>query len=258
MKFSTAFSLTGNLPYLAAIINRMQHILQHIFKKSSLDEIPVKVLQDFTRDHPLFAIGHFLLAKKLQDDPGRQQQIYKTVLYFHHPLWLEYKLSSGPAEALQIPEKEGELPVQVAEAAQTSKIEVQPEPAVTLPEVVPVEQETVVTAPEPMPVQPEEIWVQAGSEGDTAEIVAGPVTLPAQPEPVVIEPEAAPVQPEPVVNEPAPAPVQPLISEQLDENQEDPDDTDAPERVDPNEEKLAFQAYHTVDYFASQGIRLSH
>ena len=68
----------------------MQHILQHIFKKSSLDEIPVNVLQQFTREHPLFAIGHFLLAKKLQEknDPELQQQLHKTVLYFHHPLWM--------------------------------------------------------------------------------------------------------------------------------------------------------------------------
>jgi hypothetical protein len=115
-----------------------------------------------------------------------------------------------------------------------------------------VQPETIVTSPEPILTGPEEIPVQP----ETAAHQPEPFTV--QPETIEAEPEPLAVQDEPVFTKQEPVPVQPVISEQLDENQEDPDDTGAAEHVHPEEEKLAFQAYHTVDYFASQGIRLSH
>ena len=69
-------------------------ILQHLFQKDSLHEVPLEALEQFTKQYPYFPIGHFLLTKKMQDvsDAAYQEHFQKTLVYFHNPLWLQYQL----------------------------------------------------------------------------------------------------------------------------------------------------------------------
>ncbi len=80
----------------------MQPILQHLFKKNTLQEVPVETLQQLTSDFPYFAIGQFLLTRKLQEseNAGYGDQFQKTLVYFNNPLWLQYQLSE-PATAVE-------------------------------------------------------------------------------------------------------------------------------------------------------------
>src|ERR1700760_3048002 len=78
----------------------LQRTLQHLFKKSSLEEVPLSALKELTREHPYFATAHLLLAKKLQQqgDPDFEKQLQKTTLYFNDPLWLHHLLNETQAD----------------------------------------------------------------------------------------------------------------------------------------------------------------
>jgi len=93
----------------------MQYTLQHLFKKSSLEEVPLSALKELTDEHPYFAAGQLLLAKKLQQqgDADFAGQLRKTTLYFHDPLWLHHLIeekqedsTASVAEDLKIPVSE--------------------------------------------------------------------------------------------------------------------------------------------------------
>lgn len=91
----------------------MQAILQHIFGKDSLQEVPLEALQQLTEQHPFFGPGQFLLAKKLvETDPAAcAMQVKKTALYFSNPGWLEYMLTG------QNEEEDPDQPVQAEQEA---------------------------------------------------------------------------------------------------------------------------------------------
>ena len=74
--------------------NQIDHIVEHLFHKKRLEEVSVTELESFIATHPYFAAGHFLLAKKTQsDNPGQSNQhIAKTTLYYNNPLWLQWLL----------------------------------------------------------------------------------------------------------------------------------------------------------------------
>lgn len=96
----------------------MQHTLQHLFKKSSLEEVPLSALKDLVREHPYFATGHLLLAKKLQQqgDKDFSKQLQKTTLYFHDPLWVDHLMTENQ-ENDPAPVAEQTIPSPVAERA---------------------------------------------------------------------------------------------------------------------------------------------
>lgn len=75
----------------------MQHTLQHLFNKSSLEEVPLPALKEMVRKHPYFATGHLLLVKKLQQqgDASWMEQLQKTALYFHDPVWMDHLLKDA-------------------------------------------------------------------------------------------------------------------------------------------------------------------
>src|SRR6478752_1250975 len=69
-------------------------IIQHVFKQPSLEGVSLSELERFTAKQPFFAVGQYLLLKKMQDirDPGFEKQLQKTRLYFENPLWLQQLL----------------------------------------------------------------------------------------------------------------------------------------------------------------------
>src|SRR5687768_12798719 len=82
-------------------MDNLQHILQMVFRKESLDEVSVEELEQLSEEHPLFAPLHFLLAKKYRQSGNElyEKQLRITALHFRNPLWLHYhiagKISNG-------------------------------------------------------------------------------------------------------------------------------------------------------------------
>lgn len=201
----------------------MQAILQHLFQKKSLAEVPLSALQQLTESYPFFAPGQFLLAEKLKEtDPAAfEKQLQKTAVYFHNPLWLEHLLTTEQVETNDDTELlKGQFiaapPVYAEEPVEKTRFadpEVQPSGEVTeLPDnrnlkssftaynlKLAPEDSNVVDEDDLLPDQTD--FVQPGSEG-----------------------------------------TQPLLKDILQHS--------------PETDTIEYQAYHTIDYFASQGIQL--
>src|SRR5687767_2605999 len=75
--------------------NQIDHIVEHLFQKKTLDDVSVYELERFIATHPYFAAGHFLLAKKNQiaDPQHFREKVTRAALYFHNPLWLQWLLN---------------------------------------------------------------------------------------------------------------------------------------------------------------------
>lgn len=75
---------------------RIHALAQLLPGKSSLDECSVDELQHLTKRYPYFAPAQFLLLQKLKaiGSPAAEAQQRKAVLYYHDPLQFDYFVSS--------------------------------------------------------------------------------------------------------------------------------------------------------------------
>lgn len=83
--------------------NQINHIVEHLFHKKSLDDVSVYEIERFIATHPYFAAGHLLLAKKtlLSDPEKTSDKIATTSLYYNNPLWLQWLLDQDITSYLQ-------------------------------------------------------------------------------------------------------------------------------------------------------------
>lgn len=248
-------------------MNNLQHILQAVFRKESLDEVSVEELEHVTAEHPLFAPLHFLLARKykLTGHELYEKQIRKTALHFHNPLWLHYQLAESLSNGHAAERYENADTVITAPA---------PEPAPVagdtshdMIEEMVVKQELVIPAATNEEARPrteqqhvsdhaatddahvgEMYHTNAGSEALKIEESAAKEELRAENDHHDSGAEfqkdtvsAPPADPQPEVKHPIPQ--HPLFSKGSDEETE--------------ESKITFEPFHTVDYFASQGIKVN-
>ncbi|AXY74912.1 hypothetical protein D3H65_13345 [Paraflavitalea soli] len=247
-------------------------IVKHFFQKDSLQEVPEQVLQQFTEDHPYSSVGHWLLAKKVHDTaPDRASaQSANAVAWFTNPLWLHWALQEHElvTETLLIPATHKEEPV----VARVAEITEPAPPAPAEPEVVERMQETMApeaiidtlapqVAVEEDDLLETEIMIPGVSEPvSLIEVAPAPVPEPEietapeanlepAPEPEAIEASAPPEPIEAQATEapavPEPSPVSPVASL-----------TGTFKPVISETEEPIFEPYHTIDYFASQGIKL--
>ena len=74
--------------------SEMDSIVHFFFQKSNLEETGLHQLEQFVNDFPYCAPAQFLLAKKYQQsgDPLFEEQACKTALFFTNPHWLNYLL----------------------------------------------------------------------------------------------------------------------------------------------------------------------
>lgn len=158
---------------------QINQLVKSLLQKDSLDQCSVQELQQFADRHPYFGAAQLLLTKKLQTENADQykDQLQKTFLFFHNPLWVEQLLNET-----------GNVTITKAEPAVADKIII---PAVAVAENK----------------EPAEIISQVEIPNVTSE--EPPVEIPA------LKTEA----------------------------------TDSPKT------ELVFEPFHTVDYFASQGIK---
>jgi len=93
----------------------MQHIIKHLFRVDTLEEVPRVKLEELVKEHPSFGIGRYLLSSKLhaENDGHFTEETLKTNLYFNNPFWLQWLLLQ--AEVYTAPEPAYEPPPPVYE-----------------------------------------------------------------------------------------------------------------------------------------------
>lgn len=197
-------------------------IAKSLFAKNSFDEVTEEQLLDYTHAYPYTGIGHFLLAKRKKDKgEPYQAAAAKASLYFNNPLWLHYLLESYP-EDIEVPELENVPEVPVVQEVPEEESEVHDEKVI-------VEVESVEKVAEPV-IENNEAVV-ASHENESVELHD---QIPVK--------EAAIT---PVSTDETSIPAVSTDSSVL-----------AAHSVAPSLEEPLFEPYHTIDYFASQGIKL--
>ncbi len=201
--------------------SRFNLLTQQLFQKT-ISECSIEDLQKLVDDYPYFAPAHFALVKKLQQEnsPHHLAELQKAVLYYHTPPLFEPFLN----------EENYVMDVGFLAVPELPKVDETKEEEITadLPGVAyipPVVADRVETMPE-FP-SPEEN--RAPSE---EQLVAKQVA------PIIIEHQAE------ITNDSGSTQALSEMPGSVSEEK-------------PYAEPLAFEPYHTVDYFASQGIKLS-
>jgi len=176
---------------------RINQLVKSLLQKDSIEQCSIQELQQYADRHPYFGAAQLLLAKKMKAENAEQynEQLQKTYLFFHNPLWVEALLNETGNAIITTVEKPTPVP---------EKIE-QPIAEEVMAAVVPVVEENtrVVTDMAVM----EETNEEPAEELNTSD--EAPLNIPA------LKIEA----------------------------------------IDPAKAELSFEPFHTVDYFASQGIK---
>jgi hypothetical protein len=256
----------------------MHPAIQHLFQVSTIESVSREQLETFVEEYPCFGFGHYLLSRKLRAENAEQflAATQKTSLYFSNPFWLQWMLENAPEPAgkpipapvsfveEQIPAPLSFVEEQIpAPAPDSHSWEQTPGPTpVESPEepIQDVEPPFVLDEQdhpaEPTPilaVVPAEAW----PEMENPEVPAEANTLHADPEAptsaaeLLLESiEQARVLRESLqkINEdyqPAPAPAS------------EPAYAEPPSPPVITDNAPLFEPLHTIDYFASQGIRLT-
>jgi hypothetical protein len=248
----------------------MQPAIQHLFQVSSLDAVSREQLESFVEDHPCFGFGHYLLSLKLR--AGNPEQFLaatqKTSLYFPNPFWLQWMLVNTPEPAATyIPAPEvllhAEPPFVPAEPLVSSG----PWPEMESPETP---AETTALYPDPEAAA-ELLFESIESARVLRESIQkinqdfqshngqlAPTEEPIRDEepPYVLEEPDQPAQAlEAVYIEPSPVMANsPALS--VTDSYTAPV-ADPPPPIPATESVPLFEPLHTIDYFASQGIRLT-
>ncbi len=196
--------------------NEAQVILQHLFNRSSLNEISVDELSSMAEQYPYMNALQFLLAKKRSEDIGHLPNGSHPSLFFSNPLWFEFlmnqefKLPEAVDEDEQVMDKavshrEDE---ELSGEKKSSAFSDSPAGNMDKTESVQLGEGSIETMQSSnFPGSPE--TVAGTSSNENGQSLTGPV----QPRPIL-----------PKGTEEGPA--------------------------------LEFEPFHTIDYFASQGIKL--
>jgi hypothetical protein len=197
----------------------IDQLVRSILQKDSLEQCSLDELRHLTDQYPYFSAAQLLLAKKLSLEPHSEngelykQQLQKTSLFFHNPLWLEYLVNdTGNAEIIPA-ESESFEPASSAIQSESGPVK---EEKIEQPDMHGITTRTIALSEEK----------EREPTIEQSEINPGPVENSIQKEPDV----------------PVELPVFKI---------EPPDNY----REDPAQTELTFEPYHTVDYFASQGIK---
>jgi hypothetical protein len=217
----------------------MQHssLFDALVKQNAQGMPDTAHLLELTKAHPYFTPAHFYLLQQMNNgDQQYRQQAAKTALLFNNPYWLQFQLqhqTTGPVK---------ETPVITMYAPHTDA-------EATSEEAIQTE-ETKIFAPEEIPVN-NSIIEQAATAAELPQAIE-----PAEP--------FHPIEPVELV-EPF-QPLQPLESIEHLEPTGEPEESPMPDiKIDlaasikdaENENALNFEPMHLVDYFASQGIKLT-
>jgi len=239
--------------------DRIQALAQQVTGKKSIDDCSIDELQHMAKRHPYYAPVQFLLLQKLRQSGTPEQaeaQYRKAVLFYHDPLLFEYFISSNKfyvEEMATATDSQFVNPDTIDEYRLEEQAILQ-ESSESMPEIIgsPLEEANGLNDNDHLQENidsetdvPEPDEIEATEERNEIEIAPEPeYTEPDQSEEVA---ETADVEPE-----------QTLVAQELPSNETEP----LLPAIELNETKpaasdLAFEPFHTVDYFASQGIKIT-
>jgi hypothetical protein len=208
-------------------------LVQSIFHKESLDDCSLEELQAMARQYSYFTPVQFLLAEKLRttDVNLYNEQLQKLSLHFNNALWLDYLLNSykteeptAPAIA-EIPETKEDLIETIKEYGSAEGTVVMEDQGIREP--ITDEVETNSSTQELQPFK-DGFFVSSEENAEAAEQLPGK------------NPDVETENPGPIEETNAHSPSIPPLPHLKEHTAET---------------ELSFQPYHTVDYFASQGIK---
>ncbi|MBS1659416.1 MAG: hypothetical protein JST68_00050, partial [Bacteroidetes bacterium] len=270
----------------------MQPIIQHLFQTSNLGEVSRERLDSFVQEYPSFGIGHYLLSRKLREEGADNygEETQKTSLYFSNPFWLQWLLESGEEMSHSQPVTTARTITPSPAESVEEAIESTP-PTTEIAQSQPVEEEPVGTS---IVSLAEEALASEAPETKTGSVVTLAEAAAADNEPTAAElllqsiqeakglrdslhqinedfnigkpalPEESTPFEEPIKDEEPP-----FVLDEAPAAEEPPADAPAP-AIEPEPEvapepviatapaaepSLVFEPYHTIDYFASQGIK---
>ncbi len=236
--------------------------LQLLTGKWTLDAVSVEELEQLTIDFPYFSAAHLLLCKKMQRaaHPDLQQQLYKTALYFPDEQWLRY-LMLETSESIDFTDKSEEA----ADVAEQEKKEAKPNEAV-IENGLQNDRESSGGKDETIDVvenDPAKKSIKKKEQKQTGDEDDNLITLPvetvleglpshfdvqAEPEEIPLDEEEIKEQTEPLPIEESNQKIASLLSGQAEEFNKPV--------TEAAEIKIETEPLHSVDYFASQGIKI--
>lgn len=198
---------------------RIHVLAQQLFGKSSIDECDLQEIKNLADRYPYFAPAQFLLLEKLKKEnaPEYSAQLQKAVLFYHDPLEFEYFTSSDRFET-EIDFEESAQPAETDHEEQEEKISSE----ISVPSQKEIEE-----------VKPEEAIVHE----QVAENILNEEEIQSTEEEVHAGDEQK-----------MEASIERVLQQEELQIKE-------PSATASND--VVFEPYHTVDYFASQGIKLS-
>jgi hypothetical protein len=105
-----------------------EKVLNYLTGSKHLDSVTVDDLQRLVAESPYFPVTQFLLAKKLKDENDQEYllQVQKTALYFSNPYWLEYQLTEEDAHQENVEQTIAEKPIEKIAADRPLELENEP------------------------------------------------------------------------------------------------------------------------------------
>ncbi len=211
--------------------DRLDLLSQQLLHKE-ISVCSVEELQQFSQQYPFFAPAQLLLLKKLKqvNDPLYSQQLQKAALYHHNPMALDFLVNAREYQTV-FPEEQIIEPANALNEESPVLIE-QPQEVDTEEVKAPIKEEIT----EPLVSEPSEIEAPAieTSAIEIMEVVEVQKLSDLAPK----VDEEIQVQPTTEVSEKVPL-------------------EEIPQAQSFSNKDLTFEPFHTVDYFASQGIKLS-
>lgn len=238
---------------------RIHALAYRLLGKPSIDECGLQEIRTLAERYPYFAPAQFLLLEKLKrtgsDEYAAQSQ--KAVLYYHNPIEFEQFISSDRFYTeLQLEDSSFQPP---APYTLDTFADIPAEEAI---EETEEEKEELPSAEETVSEEPvHEIEEEVIPQATEPEVLNEDMAIAED----IIHPEAAAVENEPPsmkalpAEEEAAAPAESPVTEPPSTNTPSASlpSTLPPSTDTPSPDALTFEPFHTVDYFASQGIKLS-
>ncbi|GEO08639.1 hypothetical protein [Segetibacter aerophilus] len=262
-----------------------EKVLNYLTGANHLDAVTVDDLQRLVAESPYFPVTQFLLAKKLKDENEQEYllQVQKTALYFSNPYWLEYQLTEETAAGENVEQTLPESPIETIETPQPLELENQPDQEIAPNTFKVAEGNEVLEAPTEIPenatavtedkvdenISEESTTLFNGTQAaeQTASVLEEHLSPATELEVIELEEEMAGVthgtdeftekfleetgnglQKDQTVDDEHDRMFQ-NIKAMLDASSEEAD-------ADTKNATIAIDPYYTIDYFASQGIKL--
>lgn len=200
--------------------NEAQIILQQVFNKRSLNDVSISELKTLTEQYPYFNAAQFLLAKKIRQEKSEVNSAKHPALFFHNPLWFNFLMKQEFKSNDQVVEDELVLDSKNLAAETEAAEEFEQINGNEIPE-----ESTELKSGDNHQPEIQEIQTSFVQDGQDE---------------VEVNEQNDYRDDDQIQNQ--------KIAESLKQT--------SLEQKKPTDESLEFEPFHTIDYFASQGIRL--